>query len=98
VDALALLHDIEYLSKGERWQSDLKAIMGSGWSLQGISMKVGLSSRMLLDSVAHLFGSEFHFNNEPRASLRGEAMQQILLAKAAPWLRKWGIDPSLTLA
>lgn len=71
IDAIALKHDIEYLTGGEKYLADLEAIYESATgesnnSLQAIAMRLGLSVRMLGDLVTHVipFIPNFHFNSD----------------------------------
>lgn len=50
-DAVALQHDIDYLSGENRYWSDLKAIYRSKPGLDGTALRLGLSVRMLLDLI-----------------------------------------------
>jgi len=65
VDALALRHDIEYLTTGEKFYSDLRAAYNADMSAQGLAMKVGLISRVGIDVLTHLIPGipKFHLNN-----------------------------------
>jgi len=88
---LALKHDIEYLTSGEKFNEDYEAVKNADYSLQGYAMKLGLMSRMFIDSITHVipFIGNFHLNNDtsiPILDLR-EAKK---LAK--PMLAKWGVE------
>lgn len=100
-DALALLHDIEYLGGGEKINSDLKAAGNAGWtSLQGIAMNIGLRTRVYVDQFLHNIGFSWHLNGRSDNKvdrIPTKMLQRILLTKAAPILRKWGIEPKLTI-
>lgn len=99
-DALALIHDIEYLGEGEKFNSDLKAARNAGWTtLHGIAMNIGLRTRAYVDQFLHKFGYSFHLNGrtDKLKSIPTSLLQKILLSKAAPILRKWGIEPKLTI-
>jgi hypothetical protein len=50
-DMVAALHDIDYLSGGDMYEQDLKAIINSDYTLSGFALKLGLSTRMLLDFI-----------------------------------------------
>lgn len=52
-DAIALQHDIDYLTSEEPIFSDLRAIYKSGFDLQGIAMKTGLGLRTIVDALLH---------------------------------------------
>jgi hypothetical protein len=53
-DALALKHDVEYLTSGEKFSEDWYAIKNSDWSMEGVAMKAGLSLRIIGDSLSHI--------------------------------------------
>lgn len=99
-DALALVHDIEYLGEGEKINSDLNAARKAGWTtLSGIAMNIGLRTRAYVDQFLHRYGYSFHLNGrtDKIRSIPTKMLQKILLTKAAPILRKWGIEPKLTI-
>jgi hypothetical protein len=87
-DALALQHDIDYLTAGEKFNSDLRAITRSDTSIQGIAMKLGLTTRMVLDAMTHAFPylPNFHLNGYyTKDDVRS------IRAEARPLLEKYGI-------
>lgn len=90
-DALALRHDIEYLKGGEKFRSDLKAIIGSDSSPQGLAMKLGLMSRIGFDLVTHVlpFVNNLHLNKD--VGLNDNQYQE-LKSKARPMLEKYNIS------
>lgn len=99
-DALALLHDIEYLGEGEKYNSDLKAAGNAGWTtLQGIAMNIGLRTRAYVDQFLHEIGYSWHLNgrSDNVKWIPTKMLQKILLTKAAPILKSWGIEPTLTV-
>jgi len=97
VDALALKHDIEYLSDGEKFASDLSAVYNSDWSVQGIAMKIGLLSRVGLDAITHLipFAPKFHLNGRTdKLNVKTIDLQRKLARLAKPHLARYGVDSS----
>lgn len=52
-DFVTMLHDIEYLSKTPPNLSDLRAITNSDNTFAGLITKLGLSARILLDSITN---------------------------------------------
>lgn len=70
IDAIALKHDIEYLTDGEKYAADLSAIYESskGFSnpLQALAMRLGLSIRMVGDLITHVipYAPKLHFNKD----------------------------------
>lgn len=52
-DAVALQHDVDYLFDKEPIISDLRAIVRSDNSLQGMTMKIGLGARSIADYLIH---------------------------------------------
>lgn len=70
VDALALQHDIAYLSSGEQFASDFEAAYRADNSVQGILMRIGLLSRSAIDAITHVipFLPNFHLNNSEEVS------------------------------
>lgn len=89
-DALALRHDLQYLTSGEKFKEDWQAIAASDWSTQGIAMKVGLTGRIVFDAVSHLlpFDKKFHLNNSK--NIDDELLKEVV-QKAQPMLAKWNI-------
>jgi hypothetical protein len=53
-DAIAMIHDIDYLTQEEPIYSDLRAIFQSGFDLEGLVMKTGLGMRSVLDALMHI--------------------------------------------
>jgi len=96
-DALALRHDIEYLSDGEKHISDFRAYSQASWnSLEGLALKFGLAGRSMIDRIAHLVGTQFHFNGRTDTySVHTKLLQSALLHVATPWLMEWGIKPDI---
>lgn len=90
VDALALRHDIEYLSSGEKWKSDLRAALQAPTSLQGVVMRLGLLSRVAIDAVTHMLPGipKFHLNSS-------QGLPEPVLAEvkriAKPMLEEWDV-------
>lgn len=70
IDAIALKHDIEYLTDGEKYLADIQAIYAtrgeSTNSLQALAMRFGLSIRMLGDLLTHVipYAPKLHFNKD----------------------------------
>ncbi len=52
-DAVAMQHDIEYLRPGHfnAYKADLKAILNSGYTWEGLAMKFGLTTRIVLNLI-----------------------------------------------
>jgi len=96
-DALALRHDIEYLADGEKHHSDYRAYSSASWSsLEGLALKFGLLGRSVIDKIAHFVGKEFHFNGRTDTSpISTKLLQAALLHVATPWLKTWGVAPTI---
>jgi hypothetical protein len=96
-DALAMKHDIEYLSLGEKHESDYQAYSSASlFNPQGFLMNLGLRSRSYIDRFAHLFGSSFHMNGRTdQLKISTNELQQLLLNKVKPELAKYGISNRL---
>lgn len=88
IDAIAMQHDIEYLSDGEKFESDFRAMVKADNSLQGVLMKIGLTSRIAIDAFLHMFGSQFHLNDNSSGIT---ALQQQQLLDKARELDKWNV-------
>jgi hypothetical protein len=55
-DLVALRHDIEYLDKNrEPILSDIKAIAKSDSTIEGLAMKLGLTTRAIVDTLEHIY-------------------------------------------
>lgn len=96
-DALALRHDIEYLADGEKTNSDWAAVVNADYSIQGLAMKLGLSTRILVDKFLHIFGTQFHPNGrtDKLNHIATPLLQQRLLRLAEPMLNRYGISARL---
>jgi len=62
-DKIAMYHDIDYLSNEEPIMSDLKAIALSDNSIEGNTMKLGLTARSILDAYYHINPWSYIFTN-----------------------------------
>jgi hypothetical protein len=64
-DAIALKHDVDYLIANDNYneivRADMRAITQSDFGIQGLLMKLGLSTKLLL-------GYSFHSSNTPGLS------------------------------
>lgn len=89
-DALALKHDISYLSGGEKYNDDYSAISNSDSTFQGYVMKAGLYARIYIDKLAHLFGTKYHLNDES-GKYRPEFIEY-LKEKSEGLLRPYGLS------
>jgi hypothetical protein len=95
-DALAMLHDIEYLEDGEKFSSDYKAASSAPYTLQGQLMNIGLKARMIADVYAHQYGTKVHFNGRTdKNDISTYDLQQELLQRAKPFLEKYNIPARL---
>ncbi len=93
VDALALRHDIEYMSDGEKFLSDIRAALSADNSIQGVVMRVGLLSRVAIDLLTHALprvldkqAPNFHLN-----TAAGERYISEAKALATPMLAEWDL-------
>lgn len=60
-DAKALLHDIDYLTKGDKFESDIHAIIDQDGSMSDLVLRLGLQSRMAIDLVLKLLSQQHQF-------------------------------------
>lgn len=70
-DAVALMHDVDYMIDGSAWESmksDMKAIRDSDFSLEGLTMKAGLAYRSI-------FLRNWFYGGDPE---EGEELKQIV--------------------
>lgn len=91
VDAIAQLHDIDFLTGDEPIWSDIKAMSrtfgtSNPNSLQATAMRLGLGARSIFDLIEHVFtGSRLsHINvRTDNIPLSDEALRQLLLTKVS---------------
>lgn len=53
-DAVALIHDIDYLTNEEPIISDFRAMSKAEWDLEGLAMRTGLGIRSVVDALMHI--------------------------------------------
>ncbi len=88
-DFVTMLHDIEYMGGTNPRQSDIRAVVNSDWSLPGIATKIGLSTRMVIDSLP---GVNLKFNVDKGLSL--PLMQYVMLEPTyARLFQQYNISP-----
>jgi len=93
-DALALRHDLDYLTSGEKFGSDFRAIRDSDYSVQGLAMKAGLILRSVGDLATHAIPNvpNLHLNNNEDNSVPLYLVEH-LRKMAQPLLSPYGLKP-----
>lgn len=63
-DFVTMLHDVEYMTDVKPYKSDVRAISNSDFSLAGLTTKLGLTTRTIIDALPF---TNFKFNTPSKA-------------------------------